>query len=284
MSLRRNLLRAGCLAAALLGPLAASAQASPSGANDWSCRPTPVHPRPVVLVHATFVNMDLNWAVVSPLLRREGYCVFAFNYGATNPQLPGVGGLAPVAESGQVMRAFVDRVREATGSEKVDLVGHSQGGMLLKYFISGLGGGAHVHQAVAMAPTIHGTTLSGLATLGTAFPALAGPVKSSAPGAWDQSTGSDFMRALNALPDTAGGAKLTVISTIYDMVVTPVGSQRPTGPGTKWILLQNQCGLDFVDHVGMALDSIAHRNILNELDPSSARPIRCKVIAPIVGG
>lgn len=273
--------------------LIAGPNASPPGANDWACTPTAAHPRPVVLVHATGVNMGLNWNALSPLLKNNGYCVFAFNYGMTQLSLGGfIGGLGPIPASGATMSAFIDRVLAATGAPKVDLVGHSQGGLLLKYYISGLGGGTKVGRAVAMAPTIHGSTLSGLTHIGDALRPIAGwlvdgvyaALAGAAPGARDQAVTSEFMKAMNQLPDTAGGAKLTVISTVYDAVVTPVSAQRPIGPDTAWIVLQRQCVLDFVDHVGMAFDSIALRNVLNALDPSTARSIRCKFITPFIGG
>lgn len=122
-------------AAVLAGSLAvAPAQAdiveiSPPGANDWSCKPTAEHPYPVILVPGTFESMVKNWSTLSPYLKSAGYCVFALNYGETN----GVYATAPVAESAQELAPFVDAVRAATGAKKVNLVGHSQGGMMHRY-------------------------------------------------------------------------------------------------------------------------------------------------------
>lgn len=124
-------------ATVLAGSLtAAPAQAdtvsvSPPGANDWSCKPSPAHPYPVILVPGTFERMEKNWSTLSPHLKSAGYCVFALNYGETN----GVYATAPVAESAKELAPFVDAVRAATGARKVSLVGHSQGGMMPRYYM-----------------------------------------------------------------------------------------------------------------------------------------------------
>lgn len=60
----------------------ASPTASPPGANNWSCKLSAAHPDPVILVHGTFGDMSDSWQALSPLLKNNGWCVFAFNYGS----------------------------------------------------------------------------------------------------------------------------------------------------------------------------------------------------------
>lgn len=275
---------------ALLKP----ATAPPPGANDWACKPSAAHPRPVVLVHATGVNMGLNFNAISPLLKNNGYCVFAFNYGMTNLSAGGfIGGLGPIAASGITMAAFVDRVLAETGTQKVDLVGHSQGGLLVRYYVSGLGNADKVARVVSLAGDPHGTTLNGVVTLGATLrsvvPAIAEPIYAalgspSSQGLLDQQTISPFVKALNAFPDTAAGVTYTAIMTKFDTVVTPWQSQKLVGDSATNIVLQTACPIDYVDHIAIAFDSIALRHVLNALDPSTAKKPACRFITPFIGG
>lgn len=65
---------------------AEAAGAPSSGWNDYSCKPSAAHPRPVVLVHGTLGNSVDNWLGLAPYLKVRGYCVFSLDYG----QLEGV--------------------------------------------------------------------------------------------------------------------------------------------------------------------------------------------------
>src|SRR3954449_13311192 len=134
---------------------------SPPGANDFTCRPSAAHPAPVVLVHGTFEGAADNWATMSSQIKAAGYCVFALEYGNR-----GTGDIP--ASAGQLQR-FVDAVIAATGAKKVSLVGHSQGGMMPRWYIKFLGGAAKVDDLVGLAPSNHGTTNPGAFVAGETF-------------------------------------------------------------------------------------------------------------------
>ncbi|MCZ4118149.1 esterase/lipase family protein [Streptomyces sp. H39-S7] len=255
---------------------AATAHSAPSsGWNDFSCRPSAAHPRPVVLVHGTFGNGTDNWLGFAPYLVVRGYCVYSFDYG----QLPGVpffDGLGPVADSAQQLADFTDRVLAATGAPKADLVGHSQGGMMPRWYLKFLGGASKVNALVGLAPDNHGTSLNGLANLLPYFPGAADAIHSIVPGLADQVAGSAFMQALNAGGDTVPGVRYTVIATRYDEVVTPYASQFLSGPDVRNVLLQDLCPVDLSEHVAIGLiDRIAFHEAANALDPAHATRTTC---------
>ncbi|MFE4593438.1 esterase/lipase family protein [Streptomyces laurentii] len=262
--------------AATAASAADSATAAPSrGWNDFSCTPSAAHPRPVVLVHGTLGNSVDNWLGLAPYLVERGYCVFSLDYG----QLPGVPlfhGLGPVDASAGQLSAYVDRVLAATGAAKADLVGHSQGGMMPRYYLRFLGGAAKVNALVALAPDNHGTTLSGLTRLLPYFPGAEDLISAATPGLADQIAGSAFLTRLNAGGDTVPGVRYTVIATRYDEVVTPYTSGWLSGPNVTNVLLQDRCALDLSEHLAIGLtDRIAFHEVSNALDPARATPTTC---------
>ncbi|MFI2612201.1 esterase/lipase family protein [Kitasatospora sp. NPDC018619] len=256
--------------------------ASPPGANDWACRPSAARPDPVVLVHGTFANRYENWLALSPLLKSLGYCVFALDYGT----VPGVtssgsglllpiGGLKPVPESAAQLDRFVDLVRTATGAAKVDIVGHSQGGMLPNYYLKFLGGGPKVGALVGLAPSNHGTTLDGIVNLAPYFPGVADLIYTVCQACRDQAVGSDFNRLMASRPDTVPGVRYTVVSTVLDEVVTPWRTQFLSGPDVDNQVVQEHCPVSLVEHVGIAFSPTALHLVTNALDPAHATPVLC---------
>lgn len=240
------------LGAAVLGARPAQAAVldqSPPGANDWSCKPSTEHPDPVILVHGTFENMDQNWAVLSPRIKQAGYCVFALDYGNN--------GTGPIEDSAQQLATFADQVRSATGAARVDFVGHSQGGMMPRYYLKFLGGTATTGKLIGIVPSNYGTTTP-----------LASPAGTTCDACAEQVQGSAFLNNLNAGDDTPDGPYYTVITTRNDEVVTPYTNaflhDGPVGDLTN-ITLQDRCPNDSVDHVQSPNDPVVAQWVLNAL-------------------
>jgi len=269
----------------ILGYAHASPTASPPGANNWSCKPSAAHPYPVVLVHGTFGDMADSWQALSPLLYDNGYCVFALNYGSYDGSGSlGVYATGYIESSAQQLSSFVDQVLAATGATKVDIVGHSQGGMMPRYYIKFLGGAAKVHTLVGLAPSNNGTTLDGLFTLASYFPG-ANAALADCPACAEQEAGSSFITKLNAGGETSPRVNYTVIESDNDEVVTPYTSAfLPAASNVTNILLQDQCSLDQGEHLSMPYDHIADADVLTALDPALPQHPACTTVLPVSGG
>jgi triacylglycerol esterase/lipase EstA (alpha/beta hydrolase family) len=267
--------------------------ASPPGANDWHCRPSAAHPEPVVLVHGLTGNKNTNWQTYAPLLKNNGYCVYALTYGqspyAPAPFTNSFGGFTRMERSARQLKAFVARVLHQTGAAKVDILGHSEGTQMPDYYAKFLGGARYIDKYVSLAPLWHGTNLAGQATLyrfaaamgfkGT-VDQLFGPFFAAGP---ELLTGSDFYKKLRSHGGPAvPGIRYTNIVTKYDELVSPYtsGIQR----GMRNYVVQNFCGRDYSEHFQIAADPVAARIVLNTLDPAHMRPVTCRLVLPFEGG
>ena len=243
-----------------LGAAPARAESPPTlaaaGANDWSCRPTAAHPSPVVIVHGTFGDSRSLLSRLSWRLHTAGYCVFAIDYGHR--------ATGPIEASAEQLRTFVDKVLASTGAAKVSMVGHSQGGMMPRYYIKFLAGAGKVDDLVGLAPSNHGTSNPLLLTPGLGY---------LCPSCLQQKTGSAFLQRLNAGDETPGAVSYTNIVTRYDEVVLPYTSGYLTGANTTNIKLQAKCPFDLSGHLLIPMDGPAIRMVLNALGrPGPANP------------
>jgi len=260
-------------------------EASPPGAN-VPCTPSAAHPYPVILVEGTFSSMYNNFGAISPDLVNNGYCVYAFNYGQTIP-FTEFHAMGDIRTSAAELSTEVNHVLAKTGASKVDLVGWSQGGMMPRYYINDLGGGAKVNMLVALAPSNYGTTVDGLTALITdlGLLGLATGLLSIACEACDQQLqGSSFLTSLNQAP-TAPGVSYVVIETADEDVVTPyTNAFLPAAPNVQNITLQNQCSQDASDHLSIGYDSNALQDMINALGPDNPgfQP-SCAAVGPVFG-
>jgi triacylglycerol lipase len=262
--------------------------ADPPGANNWSCKPTAQHPRPVVLVHGTAGNKNTNWQTYAPLLANNGYCVFALTYGvqAGTPKGPDqFGGLDSIETSAQELKDFVAKVRRSTGAKQVDILGHSQGTLMPDYYAKFLGGAPYIHSYVSLAPLWHGTSLGEPQQLSQAMSVFgsqaSGTDTPGCPACSQMSTGSAFMQKMRAGGVAVKGITYTNIVTTHDELVSPYTSGIE--PGMKNITLQDHCATDYTEHFEIASDPVAAGYVLNALDPAHPKPVPCTLVLPFEG-
>ncbi|KAG0252220.1 hypothetical protein BG011_007114 [Mortierella polycephala] len=257
-------------------PSASLEKRAVDGLNNFGCKLTAEHPRPVIMVHGTVLNID-SWSTFAPVLIKQGYCVFALTYGKYK-NTPIMGGLAPIEDSAQELSDFANNILERMNVTQVDIVGHSQGGILARYWIKYLDGAGKVYRHVGISAINHGTTLSGITVFAKAlgiFTPSQPLFDAIAPSLFQMVDTSEFMAKLNAGGDTAPGVIHSNIVTKYDEIVTPYENCYQNGPNVVNALLQKNCMLSLNEHLTMVNSKVVLQFVLNQLDPSTAKTANC---------
>jgi triacylglycerol esterase/lipase EstA (alpha/beta hydrolase family) len=120
-------------------------------------------------------------------LNDDGLCVFSFNLGSIN--------VRDIRTSAFLIHRKIESILAQTSVKKIDIVGHSMGGLIGLYYVKKLGGHERVRKLVMMGTPQRGTwsALLGVATMGL--------ISSSA---WQLLPGSRFLKELAAglLPES----------------------------------------------------------------------------------
>jgi pimeloyl-ACP methyl ester carboxylesterase len=139
-----------------------------------------VHPRPVVMVH----GFSSSWEAWQNYLGPAGYLASAGipGFAVGDGQVPGVmntgslsspgGKTNTIAENAAILGRYIEQVKKITGAQQVDLVAHSMGGLIARYYIDRLMPGRDVAQLMMLGSPMAGTTCANLpAALGLYLPA-----------------------------------------------------------------------------------------------------------------
>ena len=190
-------------------------------------------------------------------LRADGYRVWIY-------ELPNLG-LGDIVASAGALRGFVGQVRSATGAAKIDVVAHSEGGLVARHYIKNLGGGDAVGRYVSLGTPQYGTYVANIVTF-LGLGSCAGIV------ACQQMTiGSSFLAALNAGDDTPGQVRWTTVRTWQDELVRPVDNATLADGATN-VLIQSRCPLRVVGHLGLVLDGTTYTVIRQALRDATINP------------
>jgi triacylglycerol esterase/lipase EstA (alpha/beta hydrolase family) len=218
-------------------------QDTPAGVNQWSCR-LQKNQYPVVLVHGTFSNSMYSFGALGPALANKSWCVFSNDFGGTSPT-DWFKGVAAVDESAKELASFIEKVKTATSSHKVILIGHSQGGLIGFYYLKFLKGHTQVDHFLALAPSVNGTTLSKTPNRDEVSYCVS---------CADQHPDSELIEKLKDGKITMPGVRYTVLATLNDKVVIPVENQFVREPGVLNMMIQDRFPGKRVSHSGMLYD------------------------------
>jgi triacylglycerol esterase/lipase EstA (alpha/beta hydrolase family) len=210
---------------------------------------------PVIIVAGTSASQPIASIFYAPLaarLRADGHRVYIFG-------LPG-GGLGDIAQTSAALNTYADSVRAATGAARVDLIGHSQGGLVGRYYIKYLGGANEVDSMISLGAPHYGTALANIgAFLG--FGNCLGVVACN-----QMARNSTFLNNLNAGDDTIGNVRYTNIASVMDEVVFPYSTAFLANDGNNAnVKVQSQCWLRVVGHIGLATDGTVYSGIYDAL-------------------
>ncbi|NKQ55157.1 alpha/beta fold hydrolase [Amycolatopsis sp. K13G38] len=208
---------------------------------------------PVLLIPGTTLTPEeFRWNYVRAF-RAKGwpYCTVALPHN----------GMDDIQTAAEYVVYAIRQVSGAAG-RKVDVVGHSQGGMIgrwaLKYWPDTR---VDVGDLVGLAPSNHGTLLANAVC-----------VPGCAPAFWQQRAGSAFLTALNSGPETWAGIDYTNVYTATDEVVTPNldhngSSSLHTGAGRiSNVGLQEVCPARVADHLSTGTtDAVAYALVVDAL-------------------
>lgn len=139
-----------------------------------------VSPRPVIMVHG-FIS---NWQVWANYLGPQGYLsgIGLQGYSVGDGRAPGAlntGNLAApagrtntIAENAAIVGEYIRGVKQLTGAQMVDLVSHSMGGLISRYYIDRVMQDRDVAQLIMLGSPMAGTDCADLpAALGLYLPA-----------------------------------------------------------------------------------------------------------------
>jgi triacylglycerol esterase/lipase EstA (alpha/beta hydrolase family) len=157
--------------------------------------------RPVLLLHGLFHNRAV-WFLMRQRLEQCGFPVVTIN-------LPPYETVETLARR---IAAAVEETLVTYDAEQVDIVGHSMGGLLARYYIEFQGGDKRVNHCIMLGAPNAGSKLAPFAL---------------SPLGRDLMPGSEFLTELNAAPLSASVRYVTIFSRHDNLVIPAESAELP---------------------------------------------------------
>jgi triacylglycerol esterase/lipase EstA (alpha/beta hydrolase family) len=202
--------------------------------------PGPASPkRPVVLVHGVLGQRFLYWNLFRRELEAAGFRVFEAELPMTL--------LGDIREAAAQLKRHVDAALADAGAERADLVCHSAGGLVARYYAKRLGGAARIGHLVMM-----GTPHAGSVT-SYAIPLVPVTVQSR--------PGSELLREVNEGPEPEGIC-ITNLWSPADGVIIPASSTMLERPHVRNVRMP------WIHHWGFLVSGRVARTVVHILRKS----------------
>ncbi|MFI0923013.1 lipase family alpha/beta hydrolase [Streptomyces sp. NPDC021012] len=194
--------------------------------------------RPVVLLHGFVDNRSVFVLLRRSLVRHGRDHVESLNYSPLTCDL---------RAAAELLGRRVDEIRARTGHAEVDVVGHSLGGLIARYYVQRLGGDSRVRTLVTLGTPHAGTTVA--------------PLADAHPLVRQMRPGSEVLRELAG---PAPGCRTRFVSfwSDLDQVMVPVETARLDHPD----LLVHNVRVSGIGHLALPVHPTVAAGVREALD------------------
>jgi pimeloyl-ACP methyl ester carboxylesterase len=203
---------------------------------------TPESP-PILMIHG-FLGTRGSMYMLERRLVDDGFVVVSFNLGTLN--------VRDIRRSAFLIHRKIERILAQTPSQRIDIIGHSMGGLIGLYYVKKLGGDKRVRKLLMMGTPVRGTwaALAGVVTLGL-----------WSTSSWQLLPRSRFLDEL-AQGHIPPGVEVHTIAAARDWVV-PLATTRLHGANAHTVPL---------GHSSLVVSEDVYRRIINALRPPHEQP------------
>jgi triacylglycerol lipase len=193
---------------------------------------------PVLIIHG-FLGTRGSMYMLERRLVEDGFVCVSFNLGTLN--------VRDIRRSAFLIHRKIERILAQTPSQKIDIIGHSMGGLIGLYYVKKLGGHARVRKLIMLGTPVRGTwsALAGVLTLGL-----------WSTSSWQLLPRSRFLDEL-AQGQIPPAVEIATIAAARDWVV-PLATTRLKGANAMTVPL---------GHSSLVVSEEVYRRVVNTLRP-----------------